>query len=93
MSKNGNDLQKFNINKISTEMSLSTNEKIQLEKELNTKRHGLIVEGIEKVNIDENISKNKLAIVLAKKELKRTKKFSIKRKLIKLAINELEKRK
>ncbi|MEB7852939.1 hypothetical protein BUY92_10120 [Staphylococcus equorum] len=93
MSKNGNDLQKFNINKISTEMSLSTNEKIQLEKELNKKRHELIVEGIEKVNIDENISKNKLAIVLAKKELKRTKKFSIKRKLIKLAINELEKRK
>lgn len=93
MSKNGNDLQKFNKNKISTEMSLSTNEKIQLEKELNKKRHELIVEGIEKVNIDENISKNKLAIVLAKKELKRTKKFSIKRKLIKLAINELEKRK
>lgn len=93
MSENGNDLQKFNINKLSTEMSLSTNEKSQLEKELNKKRHELIVEGIEKVNIDENISKNKLAIVLAKKELKRTKKFSIKRKLIKLAINELEKRK
>ncbi|WP_016911249.1 hypothetical protein P3U62_11410 [Mammaliicoccus vitulinus] len=73
----------FNLNNKETQM---------YEQDLEKSKEELLEIGEKELEVNPNLSTDDLAIKLAKIELNKTKKFSFKRKLLKLAIKEMEKK-
>ncbi|MEB7657756.1 hypothetical protein [Mammaliicoccus vitulinus] len=73
----------FNLNNKQTQM---------YEKDLEKSKQELFDIGEKELEVNPDLSTDDLAIKLAKIELNKTKKLSFKRKILKLAIKEMEKK-
>lgn len=92
MDINKNELQKANLDHLPAILGMSKKETKVYKEDLNEAKEELLKEGSKELDKNPNLTTDELALKFAKFERDKAKKFSFRRKILNIAIKEMEKK-
>ncbi|MCJ1783069.1 hypothetical protein [Mammaliicoccus sciuri] len=87
-----NELQKGNLDQLPAIFGMNKKETKLYKEDLKETKEELLKEGSKELDKNPNLTTDELALKFAKFERDKTKKFSFKRKILNIAIKEMEKK-